>query len=338
MSYPVENSQNYGIIDAPRASPVIDPATGLVFTLGNDSDLHAIDLKTGEVKWKARLSETLGLAPVFFGHGSCPLVFGGKLIVHAGSPGACVAAYNLATGDLLWKTAHEWGGSYASPVPGKVNGEDRIFVLAGGKIDPPVGGLLCIDPEDGTVDAAVPWRSLLYTSVLAASPVPCGENRVFITEDYGRGGALVEFDRDFKGRIAWEAPDFNCRFQTPVFHDGHLYGFSGSGGLLACFDAATGQIRWSEAFIRLTIPWEGRELPVALGRGSLLRVDNRFLCLGENGTLLWLDLSPDSGAKVLAKTQLFYAPESWAPPVVSNGRLYVNQNELGSRLICYRFK
>jgi hypothetical protein len=77
---------------------------------------------------------------------------------------------------------------------------------------------------------------------------------------------------------------------------------------------------------------------VALGRGSLLRVDNRFLCLGENGTLLWLDLSPDSGAKVLAKAQLFYAPETWAPPVVSHGRLYVNQNELGSRLICYRFK
>ena len=30
VSYPVEISQNYGITDAPRSSPVIDPATGAV--------------------------------------------------------------------------------------------------------------------------------------------------------------------------------------------------------------------------------------------------------------------------------------------------------------------
>lgn len=338
VSYPVENGENYGITDAPRSSPVIDPATGLVFTLGNDSDLHAIDLKTGEVKWKTRLSESFGPAPFFFGQGSCPLVFGGRLIVHAGVPGACVVAYDPATGEILWKASHEWFGSYSSPIPGRVNGQDRIFVLAGGKTDPPVGGLLCVNPENGAIDAAVPWRSRMYTSVLAACPVPCGENRVFITEDYGRGGAMIEFDRDFRARIAWEAPDFNCQFQTPVYHDGFLYGFSGSGGLLVCYEAANGRLRWSEAFIRLTVPWQDRELAVNLGRGNLLRVDGRFLCLGANGTLLWLDLSPDAGARVLAKAQLFYAPETWAIPVVHDGKLYVNQSEMGSRLICCQFR
>jgi len=41
------------------------------------------------------------------------------------------------------------------------------------------------------------------------------------------------------------------------------------------------------------------------------------------------------GFRVLNKARVFYAPETWAPPVVSNGRLYINQNELGSRLICF---
>jgi hypothetical protein len=47
-----------------------------------------------------------------------------------------------------------------------------------------------------------------------------------------------------------------------------------------------------------------------------------------------LNLNP-GGFEIVAKTRLFYAPETWAPPVVSNGRLYINQNELGSRLICF---
>lgn len=29
------------------------------------------------------------------------------------------------------------------------------------------------------------------------------------------------------------------------------------------------------------------------------------------------------------------APETWGVPVVSRGLLYVNQNAMGSRLVCY---
>ena len=167
---------------------------------------------------------------------------------------------------------------------------------------------------------------------------PCGPNRVFITEDYGKGGAMIEFDASFQPRIAWEAPDLSCQFQTPIYHEGHLYGFGGTDGLLLCYDVQTGGLRWSETFIRLTVPWKDRDLAVNFGRGNLIHVDGRFLCLGENGTLAWMDLSPYSSPRVTSATQLFYAPETWAGPVISNGRLYVNQSNLGSRLICYPFK
>jgi hypothetical protein len=50
-----------------------------------------------------------------------------------------------------------------------------------------------------------------------------------------------------------------------------------------------------------------------------------------------LDLNP-GGFGILAKTRLFYAPEAWAPPVISGGRLFVTQNELGSKLICFDLK
>lgn len=334
-AYPVDIGHSYGVSDAPRSSPVIDSATGLVFTLGNDSDLIAFHLDTGKIAWKKNLTKDFGEAPFFFGRGSCPLVLGKRLIVNVGAAGACVVAFDTATGEVLWKAAHDWNGSYASPVPGKVNGRDRVFVLAGGMTDPPHGGLISVDPETGHIDDAVPWRSKMFASVLAASPVPCGENRVFITEDYGEGGAMIEFDENFKARIAWRTGDLGCQFQTPIYHDGHLYGFGGTAGLLLCYEAEFGAYRFSEPFIRLLVSWDGRELPMTLGKASLVHAGGVFWCQGENGTLLRLDLSPQGGARVLDSFQPFYAPSTWAPPVIANGRLYVNQNAMEPRLICF---
>ena len=84
----------------------------------------------------------------------------------------------------------------------------------------------------------------------------------------------------------------------------------------------------------------GRPQVASTYRGSLLHVDGRFLCLGELGHLLWLDLSPN-GYRQIARTWLFPARESWGLPVLSRGLLYVTQNTrdvtrvTGPRLLCY---
>jgi hypothetical protein len=75
-------------------------------------------------------------------------------------------------------------------------------------------------------------------------------------------------------------------------------------------------------------------------RGSLLRVDGAFLGLGELGTLMWLDLSPQ-GCKVMQKSQLFVAQQTWSSPALSKGLLYVSQHtdavtgDSTARFICY---
>ena len=82
------------------------------------------------------------------------------------------------------------------------------------------------------------------------------------------------------------------------------------------------------------------EAVVSTYRGSLLAVDGNYLCMGELGHLLWLDLTP-SGYRQIARTWLFAARESWTLPVLSHGLLYVCQNsrEAGrgkdTRLLCY---
>lgn len=333
-AYPVEVDQSYGIVDTPRSSPVIDPETGLVYTLGNDGDLICFELANGSITWQSKLAVEFGPSPFFFGYGSCPLVYKDKLIVQVGAEEACVVAFNKADGSVIWTTDHEWNGSYASPVVMPVNGEDRLLVFAGGMVKPPHGGLLTINPVDGKIDDAFPWRSENFASVNAATPVPSGPNRVFITEDYGKGGIMLEYDAGFRARIRWQSPEFGCQFQTPIYHDGIIYGFGGNGGLMLAFDAYSGRMLWNEAFYQTTIPWDGRDIPISLGHAHLLHIDGQFLCLSENGALIHMQLD-SRGYRLGAMARLFYAPETWAPPALSNGLLYINQSELGSRLICY---
>ena len=333
--YPVKIDQSYGITDTPRSSPVVDLETKTVYTLGNDGDLIALELKTGKIIWQFKLSETFGKAPFFFGQGSSPLPYKEKLIVHAGAEKAFVVAFDKKNGNVIWKNQHQWNGSYASPIVTKINGVDRLLVFAGGMTKPPHGGLVCMNPVDGKIDDAFSWRSTNFASVNATSPVACGNNRVFITEDYGKGGVMLVYDAQFRSRVLWSSRDFGCQFQTPIYHDGILYGFGGNGGLMVAFNAATGTHYWNEGFFQTTIPWKGRDIPISLGHAHMIHAGGGFLCLSENGSLIRFLLSPN-GPVITAKARLFYAPETWAPPVISNGRLFINQNEMGSRLICYK--
>ena len=322
FDYPVKLTSSYGVDDAPRSAPVIDG--DLVFTVGVRGDLHCLELTTGKIVWHKNLEREYGPAPLFFGRGSCPLVYGETLIVNVGGE-ICVGAFQKRTGELVWKTEHPWHASYASPVPATFHGRKRILVFAGGMTDPPTGGLLSIDPSNGKIDDAVPWRARMFASVNASSPVAVG-NAAFVTESYTEGGALVDFTADGKAKLRWKARRFASQFTTPVAYDGYLYGVDGSGGTeIVCYEITSGKEMWRD----------GIEIPGArLGRAGLLRIDGDFLCLGAQGTLLWLDLSPQ-GARILSRVQLFRAPETWGVPIVSRGLLYVNKNAFGPKLICY---
>jgi hypothetical protein len=196
------------------------------------------------------------------------------------------------------------------------------------------------------VDFSFPWRSRTVESVNASCPVVF-DNKVFISASYRTGGALLEVRPDFTHKVLWTTQEFSLHFNTAIYRDGYLYGFDGRNepdASLACVDAATGKVMWRE-----TPEWmETIELPgraaqtqiIGTYRGTLMAVDGAFLCLGEMGHLLWLDLTP-KGYKEISRTWLFAARESWALPVLSRGLLYVAQNTrdlirgTSPRLRCY---
>lgn len=346
-AYPVTYRDDFGYSAGPRAGPVIEG--GRVFTFGVTGTLKCLDLADGKVAWEVDCQTKYDVPKYFFGTGSSPLVQGGLVLVNVGGgDGQCVVAFDKATGAEKWVAKHEWGQSYASPIPAKWHGQDRVMFFTGGKSEPSTGGLLVMDPDKGEIESTFPWRARRYPSVNASSPVLCGDNRLFISQAYvdrdhpQNGGVMLTCDPAGKLSEVWRDPEFGCHWMTPVYDDGHLYAFSGEKDRqceLVCHEAASGKRLWHEK-----MEWEyhspdGRTIPMSLLRGSLLKVGSRFLCLGEWGSLCWLDLTPQ-GAKRGSTAQLFVAQQSWTLPALSHGLLYVSQNEddrlsnQPARLIC----
>ncbi|MEM9283280.1 MAG: PQQ-binding-like beta-propeller repeat protein [Verrucomicrobiota bacterium] len=340
-SSPVVYSDRYGFNDGPRASAVID--SGKVYTLGVTSRLSCLDLATGTLLWERHLSNEFQMASFFFGHGSCPLIHDGKLIVPMGtSENLSVAAFDQHSGALLWGTRHEWNASYASPIVAPLQGKDRLLVFAGGESDPAFGGLLCIDLDSGDLHDAFPWRPDKFESVNSSTPVAVGDDRVFISTSYQKGGLLLRLNENLKWEKLWQAPDFGLHWMTPLHLDGHLYGFRGRNepdAWLTSYDVATGEENWREDpdwSIQLS---SGRDYRMKYLRGSLLYADGKAFALGELGSLGILKLTPQ-GMDELDRTQLFLAHATWSMPVLHRGLLYVSQHEptmegTPPRLICY---
>ena len=282
--------------------------------------------------WKRDLRADYKVPQDFFGTASTPLVEGALLIVNVGAPGGpCVVGLDKATGREVWRAGTEWGPSYASPVPAidprpapRVRLRRRRVRSASRRADVDRPGerpgrlrVSVAQPQLRIGQRVVPGR--LRQQGVHLGQLPDRQRA-------GRGASGLHA----QGRSGRRRSS-GCTSTRPIHRDGYLYGFDGRNepdASLACVDAATGKVVWRE-----TPEWtetfgggrRRRQQIVGTYRGSLLAVDGQFLCLGELGHLLWMDLTP-KGYKEVARAWLFAARESWALPVLSRGLLYVVQN------------
>lgn len=342
MLWKDEHSTDYsdmlGYNNGPRSSPTIDD--GLVFTISAAGLLRCVRLVDGELVWSVDTAERYRVVDNFFGVGSTSLVWRDLVIANiGGSPpgeapdvysaggrvrgdGTGVVAFDKRTGKEVWRASDELA-SYASPVVARYADRWWCFVLAR-------GGLVALNPDNGQVDFQFPWRAGKLESVNASSPVVI-DNRVFISETYELGAALVSFDGGVAKPI-WTDRErrrdkaLMLHWNTPVLHDGVLYGSSGrhaGTAELRAVEAATGKVLWSEP---------------GLGRASLIYADGKLICLSEDGILRLLEANrraytlisehrpvDDRGRRLLTG-------DTWVGPVLSHGLLYVRGED---RLVCF---
>src|SRR5688572_30510129 len=196
FGYPTAYVDRYGYNGGPRCTPII--ANGEVYTLGAEGKLHAIEFKSGEKLWSRDLVADCAVEQGFFGVGATPLLEGDRLIINVGgkTTDAGIVAVSIADGKTLWKATSD-GASYATPTAATIHGKRHVFVFT-------ETGLVDVDPVDGNVRWSVPFRSKLYESVNATSPLVVGDV-VMVSATYGSGSLALRINADGSQKQLWRA-------------------------------------------------------------------------------------------------------------------------------------
>ncbi len=265
----------------PRATPTVHD--DMVYTLGATGRLHCLDAATGDVVWERSVPEDCGLSEkedaeiVFYGRSNSPLIVDEMLVVPGGGPreGSChsLVAYDRRSGEVLWKGGDQQV-SYASPTLVTLVDTPQILIVN----EKTVSGH---DPATGAPFWDHEWLGTTHTTPNVSQAVAVGDDRVFISNGYDNGAALLQIT--YSGDVGWRVTELEhretamrTRFTNVVVYDGSVYGLSD--GILECLELDTLNRRWKR----------GR-----YGHGQILRVGKALLVLTEYGDLVLIELSSE---------------------------------------------
>ena len=172
--------------------------------------------------------------------------------------------------------------------------------------------------SDGKVMFRYPTAANRVANV--ATPI-FSNDKVFFTSAYGTGGGLLALTAQ-NGEVVSKEVYFTQAMKNHhggvVLVDGYLYGYSDA--ILTCMEFATGNVAWRDR---------------SVGKGSVTYADGRLYLQGENNVF---GLAEATSAGYREKGR-FEIPDkglpSWAHPVISDGRLYVRNQDT---LIAYDIK
>jgi outer membrane protein assembly factor BamB len=294
-AWPAEFRESMGG-DGPRATPTW--ADGLVYALGAEGELRALDARTGRTVWRKNILEDAGAGNLPWGMSASPLIVGDFVIVQPGGGGSrSLVAYDRHTGARVW-TALDDQQSYASPMLVTLLGVPQVLVFSASR-------LVAVSPDTGAELWAFPWPG--PNGINAAQPLVIGENRIFVSSGYGTGAAVVEISKGetgFSVREVWRNNRMKNRFASSVLHDGFIYGLDES--ILASIDASTGELKWKG----------GR-----YGYGQLVLASGHLIVLTEDGDLALVRATPDRHEELVRFPVL--RGKTWNPPAIGGGFLLI---------------
>lgn len=345
--YPSQYIDPYGYNNGPRCTPLL--TTDRCYTFGAEGKLLCLDLQTGKLVWQRDTGNDWTVPAAFFGVGSTPILEGDLLLVMVGGqPNSGMVAFDAKTGKTVWESvgAKNWTGvpltawpgerklvwnqfekqaSYATPAAATLHGRRQIFCLMR-------QGLVALDPKNGAVDFSFWFRSRLNDSVNAACPVVV-DDLVFISGAYYKVGSVVlRVKPDGKGfEEVWRDTVLEIHWNTPIYHDGYLYAFSGRNepdAHFRCVELKTGKLMWDrdETWVPHSTP-----TPEVYGRGSAIMAEGKLIVMGEGGKLGLFRVNPKQAEEIshFQIPQLHYP--CWAAPVLSRKKLYLRSED---HLVC----
>jgi outer membrane protein assembly factor BamB len=294
--------------DGPRSTPTV--SGDKVYALGGKGTLVCLNAGDGKRVWTASMTELGGKVPGW-GYTESVLVDGDLVIATPGGAQGTMAAFDKTTGAKKWQSA-DWTdpAQYASAIAADLNGARQIIQLTMQHVG-------AVDAKDGKLLWKVP-----FPGKTAVIPTPVyHDGHVFVCAGYGVGGKLVKIG---PANVPQDlTPEMNTNMVNHhggvILHEGHLYGYSDKGGW-TCLDFKTGAVKWQDN---------------SLKKGAIHYADGKFILLEEKtGTVALIEASSEGwkehGRFTLTPQTTQRNPKGmvWTHPVVSNGRLYLRDQEL----------
>ena len=285
----------------PRGTPTVDGDR--LYVLTENGDLAC--LKTdGTAVWQRNILRDFRGRQLQWLISESPLVDGPHVIVSPGGPGAGIVKLDKMAGNTVW-TAKELSDTagYSSVIAADVHGirTYMTFTASAG-----VG----VRASDGRLMFRYPNAANDVANV--ATPV-FWNNKVFFSSAYGTGGGLLDLtvqNGEVSSKEIYFTRSMNNHHGGVVLVDGYLYGFNDS--ILTCLEFATGKMMWRHR---------------SVGKGSVTYADGSLYIQSEDNVFGLADATP-SGYR---ETGRFTIPDkglpSWAHPAISDGRLYVRNQD-----------
>jgi outer membrane protein assembly factor BamB len=269
-----------------RSTPACD---GKQLYVGGMRDvLVALDVETGQVKWRVDFPDQEGTQRPQFGFVCSPMLDDEHLYVQAG---CALRKLRKSDGKTVWKTLEDeramFGEAFSSPVRATIGGRDQIVVqtrmlLAG------------VDPETGGVIWSTPVKAFRGMNIL--TPTPIG-NHVF-TASYGGGTFWYEIDTEQQTQTVTQLwnDKLEGNMSSPLVIDGKVY-LHGRDKRFHCIDPAAKKVLWSTKDIYGDY-W------------SMVANGKRILALDDGGILRLIEANPDS-FKLISELEVSTRP-TWA--------------------------
>src|ERR1051325_5485563 len=296
----------------PRGTPAVDGDR--VYALSGIGDLACVNTADGKVVWKGSM-QALGGSTPGWGYTESLLVDGDLVICTPGGSKGALAALDKKSGKVVWQsTEFKDPAHYSSVVATDLNGARQYIQRT----------------ERNVVGVAAKNGKLLWKTSFPGStaviPTPIvRDNLVYVTAGYSAGCKLIRIGPDNEVTTVYENKVMKNHHGGVILVGDHLYGHADPGW--TCQNFKTGEEVWNHR---------------GFGKGAIAYADGMLYCLEESsGTVALVEASPkgwqEHGRFKLdpQTTQRSPSGRIWTHPVVSDGRLYLRDQEL---LFCFDVK
>jgi len=303
----------------PRGTPAV--SDGMVYALGTEGDLVAVDAATGQERWRRNLVRDFGGRMMSsWKFAESPLVDGNRVIVTPGGRDAVMVALDKKTGQDIWRAKM---GSFQSRGP-EGAGYSSIVISNGGGVKQYVQltgrGVISVRAGDG-------WFMWGYGRVannVANIPTPIvSGDHVFASTGYGTGAALLKVDREGDRTSVSEAyfldpGTFQNHHGNMVLVGSHIFaGHGHNRGIPIALAIASGEIAWG-----------GNIRNAGQGSAAVSYADGHLYFRYQNGVMMLIEANP-RGYREKGSFQIpnVGSNPSWSHPVIVNGRLYLREQD-----------